>query len=155
LTIAANPATGNPAAIARGLGQLNTRQTAVLEQLPEYGSSTITQKSFGQRDIAALTAETGNEFAMFTTGGRRLIYRGDANSVPITPEMAEQLADSGWRWSSHTHPGSDATVLRSSPGDRAVLDAMGRQRSTILNSSGQRRMFTPEGDSLEGWKPTW
>ncbi|UXY14518.1 hypothetical protein N8I74_14495 [Chitiniphilus purpureus] len=35
LTIAANPANGNPAAIARGIGTLNTRQTTVLEQLSD------------------------------------------------------------------------------------------------------------------------
>lgn len=127
----------------------------MLGQLPEYGSSTIVPKSFGQGDIAALTAQTGDEFAMFSTGGRRLVYRGDASSVPITPELAEQLAARGWRWSNHTHPGFDATVLRSSPGDRAVLNAFGGNQSAIFNSMGQRGMFTPNGDSLNGWKPSW
>ena len=152
LTIAANPATGNPAAISRGFGALNSRQSAVLEQLPDFGSSTIAHKSFGQRDLSALTAATGDEFAMFSVGGRRLLFRGDAGSVPINPDMASQLAGQGWRWSSHTHPGG-AGVLRSSIGDRAVLDAMGAQRSSIFNSLGQRSMFTPRGDSLEGWRP--
>jgi hypothetical protein len=85
LTIASNPATGNPAAISRGFGALNSRQAAVLEQLPEFGSSTVAHKSFGQRDLSALTAATGDEFAMFSTGGRRMIFRGDASSVPINP----------------------------------------------------------------------
>ncbi|MGX9720039.1 hypothetical protein [Stenotrophomonas acidaminiphila] len=151
LTIASNPATGNPAAIFRGFGALNSRQAAVLEQSPEFGSSTIAHKSFGQRDLSALTAATGDEFAMFSTGGRRMIFRGDIGSVPINPEIASQLAGQGWRWSSHTHPGG-AGVQRSSIGDRAVLDAMGGQRSSIFNSVGQRSMFTPRGDSLEGWR---
>ncbi|MCD1126440.1 hypothetical protein LPW36_10605 [Jinshanibacter sp. LJY008] len=73
LTISANPATGNPAAIARGFGSLNTRQSIVLEQLNKYGSQTVTSKAFGNQDLAALSAATGDEFAMFTTGGRRLI----------------------------------------------------------------------------------
>ncbi|MFC4158796.1 hypothetical protein [Chitinimonas lacunae] len=153
LTIASNPATGNPAAISRGMGTLNTRQAAVLEQLPDYGSQLITSKNFGQRDLAALTASTGDEFAMFSTGGRRLLIRGDATSVPITPEMATDLASQGWRWSSHVHPGFDSSVLRSSIGDRAVLDAMGANQSAIFNSLGQRRLFTPAGDSLNGWTP--
>jgi len=152
LTIAANPAIGNPAAIFRGFGTLNSRQSTVLEQLPEFGSSTIAHKSFGQRDLSALTAATGDEFAMFSVGGRRLIFRGDSGSVPITPDMASQLASQGWRWSLHTHPGG-AGVLRSSIGDRAVLEAMGGQRSSIFNSMGQRSMFTPRGDSLQGWMP--
>lgn len=154
LTIASNPAMGNPAAISRGFGALNSRRAAVLEQLPEFGSSTVAHKSFGQRDLSALTAATGDEFAMFSTGGRRMIFRGDASSVPINPEMASQLAGQGSRWSSHTHPGYGYGVLRS-PGDQAVLGAMGGNQSAIFNSMGQRGMFTPNGDSLNGWKPWW
>lgn len=41
----------------------------------------------------------------------------------------------------------------SSPGDRAVLDAMGGQRSAVLNPEDKRGIFTPNGDSLEGWTP--
>ena len=103
--------------------------------------------------MAALTAETGDEFAMFSTGGRRLIFRGDSGSVPVTPDLAEQLSAQGWRWSSHTHPGFDVGVLRSSPGDQAVLGAMGGNQSAIFNSLGQRGIFTPNGDSLNGWIP--
>ncbi|WP_123646422.1 hypothetical protein [Lysobacter enzymogenes] len=153
LTIASNAATGNPAAISRGFGTLNSRQASVLEQLPEFGSSAIIHKSFGQRDLAALTAATGDEFAMFSTGGRRLVFRGNFGSVPITPDMASELASQGWRWSSHTHPGYEVGVLRSSPGDQAVLGAMGGKQSAIFNSMGQRGIFTPDGDSLNGWKP--
>ncbi|MDM4770224.1 LysM peptidoglycan-binding domain-containing protein [Solimonas sp. SE-A11] len=153
LTIAANAATGNPAAISRGFGALSSRQSGVLEQLQEFGSSAIVHKSFGQQDLAALTAATGDEFAMFSTGGRRLIFRGDATSVPITPDMGSQLASQGWRWSAHTHPGYEFGVLRSSLGDQAVLGAMGGRQSAIFNSMGQRGMFTPYGDSLNGWKP--
>ena len=153
LTIASNPATGNPAAIARGLGTLNTRQAAALAQLPEHGSQAVLRKSFGQKDLVALTAETGDEFAMFTTGGRRLIIRGNENSVPITAEIGADLASKGWRWSSHVHPGHEQNFLRSSPGDRSVLSAMGGERSAIFNSLGERRLFTPVADSLEGWTP--
>ncbi|WLE58843.1 hypothetical protein GIY62_17305 [Burkholderia plantarii] len=148
LTISSNPATGNPAAIARGMASLNTRQATVLEQLPEFGSKAIIAKNFGQNDLAALTAATGDEFAMFTTGGRRLVFRGNAESVPITPEIASNLAGQGWRWSSHTHPGFDTNVLRSSLGDQAVLGAMGGNQSAIFNSLGQRVIFTPAGNSL-------
>ena len=150
LMIAANPATGNPAAIVRGLGGLNARQAAVLEQLEGYGSQVFTSKAFGARDLRALTAATGDEFAMFTTGGRRLIIRGNAKTVPIDPVKAQELSAQGWRWSSHVHPDG---VLRSSPGDRSVLGGTGRERSAIFDIYGGRRLFTPRGDSLENWRP--
>lgn len=151
--IASSNASGKPAAIARGMGALNSRQKTVLDRLPVYGSKTIAHKSFGQRDLSALTAATGDEFAMFSTGGRRLIYRGDFESVPITPAIGSDLAAQGWKWSSHVHPGFDVGVLHSSLGDRAVLAAMGGGKSAVCNSDGQLRLFTPLGDSLEGWKP--
>lgn len=97
----------------------------MLKQLPESGSQAIVHKAFGQRDLAALIAATGDEFAMFSTGGRRLIVRGTENRIPIDPAKASEFAARGWRWSSHVHPGYDANVLRSSIGDHAVLEAMG------------------------------
>jgi RHS repeat-associated protein len=152
-TISASSPNGNPAAIARGMGSLNTRQAAALERLPGYGSRTIVGKEFGQNDLAALTAETGDEFAMFTTGGRRLIVRGNPTSVPISPDTAADLSAQGWRWSAHTHPGFDSGVLRSSIGDQSVLGAMQGTRSAILNSTGQRWLFGPDGDLLTDWLP--
>lgn len=50
------------------MGELNSRQLAALDQLPEFESNTIVRKSFGQKDLSALTAATGDEFAMFSTG---------------------------------------------------------------------------------------
>jgi hypothetical protein len=154
LKLASSVANGNPEAIVRGLGELNARQAAVLAQLPLSDSQVIVGKAFGLNDLAALTAATGDEFAMFSTGGRRLIIRGGADSVEfIDTEKASELAAQGWRLSAHVHPGTDSSVLRSSEGDRAVLGAMGGNRSAILNSVGQRSLFTPLGDDLSGWRP--
>jgi hypothetical protein len=126
----------------------------VLKQLPEAGARAIIPKRLiGQQDLAALTAETGDEFAMFTTGGRRLLVRGTPGTVPITPVDAEALAGQGWKWSAHTHPGTTIGVLRSSVGDRAVLGAMGGKQSAILNSLGERSIFNPLGDLLTNWLP--
>ena len=148
----AHPATGNPRAIVRGLGELSNRQRGVLDNLPTFGAETITNtKGFGVTDLAALTASTGDEFAMFTTGGRRLVVRGGPTSVPIGVNRAQELSGQGWRWSAHTHPGTSDWVLQSSPGDRAVLEAFGQGESVIYNSLGGRRRFTPDGDLLGDW----
>ncbi|MBZ4416289.1 RHS repeat-associated core domain-containing protein [Myxococcus sp. RHSTA-1-4] len=146
--------TGNPAAIVRGMGELSPIQHSVLTQLNDAGTQTlISKRLFGSNDLAALTAATGDEFAMFTTGGRRLLVRGTADSVPISPAIAAQLRAKGWRWSAHTHPGISTNVLRSSVGDRAVLEAMDGSQSAILNSLGERRLFSAAGDNLAGWLP--
>ncbi|EIX6435701.1 hypothetical protein MKU92_004735 [Salmonella enterica] len=106
----------------------------MLDQLNGFGSQTITSKAFGNQDLAALSAATGDEFAMFTTGGRRLIIRGNATSVPIDVVKAQELSAQGWRWSSHVHP--DGSTM-SSPGDRAVLDAMGGNEVQYLIQKGK------------------
>ncbi len=47
------------------------------------------------------------------TGGRRLIIRRVPGSVPVTPEIAKNLAKQGWRWSGPTGvaPGEAAACL--------------------------------------------
>ncbi|MBC7768444.1 MAG: hypothetical protein H7124_06635 [Phycisphaerales bacterium] len=90
---------------------------------------------------------------MFTTGGRRLIIRGDATGVPIgiADGSAHELAAQGWRFSSHVHP--DGSLL-SSAGDRAVLSVFGNSRSAVLSPTGSRGLFSANGDMIgPGWLP--
>lgn len=134
---------GNPAAIAKGFGELSTRQSRMLDALPEYGNSVIQHKSdVTMTDIAALTAKTGDEFAIFTRGSQRMIMRGDSASVPITPEIAAKMSDEGWRWSAHTQPGLETRHTIASAGDQAVLEAFGQEHSLIMNSRGQANVFS-------------
>lgn len=145
----------NYRAIAAGVENLSVTQTKTLTQLPKVGSIIIVTKDFGQNDLAALSAATGDEFAMFTTGGRRLIIRGNATGVPIGAVEAEELAAKSWRWSSHVHP--DGT-LRSSLGDRAILkifrDHNLNSKSSISDPYGRRFNFSPDGDLISPeWRP--
>jgi hypothetical protein len=145
---------GGLRAIAAGSADLSSYQASVLARLEGYGSSAIIPKrGFGLNDLAALSAKTGDEFAMFTTGGRRMIMRGDATTVPISLEQAKGLSAQGWRWSAHTHPDG---VLRSSglDGDRGILAPFRNQRSAILDPFGGRSLFSPAGDMLDSsWLP--
>ena len=151
-TSIASPGGFNLRAIAAGAEDLTPTQASVLAQLEGNGARVLIPKQgFGQNDLAALAAATGNEFAMFTTGGRRLVVRGSADGIPIgiADGTAQELAAQGWRWSSHVHPDG---VLRSSVGDRAVLDLFRNQRSAILDPLGGRSLFSPAGDMLS---PNW
>lgn len=144
---------GNPGEVYYG-GNLSARQTRLLDQLPVEGAEVIVPKSAASMsDVAALTAQTGDEFAVLTTGGRRMIIRGNPVSVPLDVDRARELAAQGWRFSAHTHPGPTAAQLRSSIGDRNVLQAFGGSRSAIYNSVGQRGLFTPRADDMSRWLP--
>ena len=140
-----NTGKGQPNAIIHTGRPLNSRQRRILDQLPHYDSRIVVQKkNVNMKDLAALTAETGDEFTMFTKGQERLIVRGNSTSVRIDTEQAVQLAQSGYKWSGHTHPGINDNCMISSPGDHAVLDCFKQKTSVIYNSKGQFRTFEKE-----------
>jgi hypothetical protein len=135
---------GVPSAIARGYGTLSSAQLAVLDQLDK--------RAFGQQDLSALTAATGDEFAMFSTGGRRMIIRRRLERTCRRRHGAAACGPGMALLRAHS-PGFDYGVLRSSEGDRAVLAAFGGAHSAILNSMGRWQLFSPEVDYLWNWLP--
>ena len=139
---------GNPNAILQFGVSLNNRQMDLLEHLKEYDSRhTVPKKEVNMSDLAALTAYTGDEFAMFTKGGNRLVIRGDYRSVNIDVDAAEKLAKEGFRWSGHTHPGTDFLCMQPSDGDYAILSSFKQSNSVIYNSKGDFRTFEKRGEN--------
>ena len=134
---------GVPSAILHIEGaKLSARQQALLAKLPEYDSRVTVKKSdVSMRDLSALTAKTGVEFAMFTRKQERLIIRGNDKSVNINPVSAVALSAQGYRWSGHTHVGRN---LIPSDGDRSVLNAFSHNKSVIYNSYGKYYDFHKE-----------
>jgi len=115
-----------------------------LEKLLKTGDSATFRKSdVSMRDLAALTGATGNEFAMFTKGGTRIIMRGDAYGVTPTDEDWERFANEGWKLSGHTHVSIDDLSLMASPGDVASLKRLGQNQSSIYNALGRHALFYP------------
>ncbi|MCM1023263.1 MAG: phage head morphogenesis protein [Prevotella sp.] len=136
---------GNPNAILTFDAPLNSRQQKLLEQLSEFDSKIIVpKKSVNMADLSALTAKTGDEFAMFTKGGERLIIRGNNVMVNIGKEDAQELAEQGYKWSGHTHPGVDENCLLPSGGDKGILQCFNQEISVIYNSKGNRQTFEKE-----------
>ena len=144
-----NGTLGNPAAIHAGFGELNARQTRLLEMLPGDGDLiTIPRGDISINDIAALTAHTREEFAIFTNGARRIVLRGNEGRIEIPAGLREQLVSEGWRWSAHTQPGIEPAKILASGDDQNVLRALGQEQSVILNSRGDRNVFTQDDISL-------
>ena len=136
---------GNPNAVLLFDIDLNNRQQKLLGKLPEYDSRVVVpKKSVNMRDLAALTAKTGDEFAMFTKGKERLVIRGNAYMVNIGIEEAMRFAGEGYRWSGHTHPGIDINVLMPSDGDKQILGGFEQNQSVIYNSKGLYHTFGKE-----------
>lgn len=137
---------GNPNAILMFGTDLNNRQKKLLDLLPEFDSRiTVPKRSVNMVDLSALTAITGHEFAMFTKENERMIIRGNDHMVQIDIDEAFLLAENGYRWSGHTHPGTDFLCMQPSDGDYAVLNCFAQNNSVIYNSKGDFRTFEKRG----------
>ena len=136
---------GNPNAVLIFDVPLNNRQQTLLDSLPNYDSRiTVPRDSVNMTDLSALTAKTGDEFAMFTKGNERLVIRGNSYKVNINVEQAKSLAAKGFKWSGHTHPGTDINVLIASTGDKEILNCFPQSISVIYDSTGRFRTFEKE-----------
>ncbi|MDR0944340.1 MAG: hypothetical protein LBM41_07415, partial [Ruminococcus sp.] len=102
---------GNPNAHIHYGVELSAKQRRLLARLPDFDSrATLPRKAVNMSDLAALTAATGCEFALFTKGKERLVVRGDSHIVNISEEEAKSLSEEGFRFSGHTHPGTSSMV---------------------------------------------
>ena len=122
---------------------LTARQQALLHRLPGYDSRVTVKKSdVSMKDLSALTAKVGVEFAMFTRKNERLIVRGDAVHVNITPDDATALNAQGYRFSGHTHAElHGGWELSPSDGDREILSRFDQDESVVYNSMGRYKTF--------------
>jgi hypothetical protein len=135
-----NTGKGKPGAIVHADRPLNHRQQVLLDMLPTDGSQAkVAKKRVNMADLAALTAETGDEFALLAKGGTRLVPRGNESRIELSEALIDVLTREGYRWSGHTHPGIDGHSLISSPGDQSVIRLFPcQERGQILNSLGHR-----------------
>jgi len=134
---------GNPNAVLHVGRPLNRRQQALLDSLPEYDSRVTVRKcDVSMKDLAALTAVTEVEFAMFTMGARRLVIRGDDQHVNISDKDAALMSAQGYRWSGHTHPKLyDGLEFFASDEDFKILKKFDQKKSVIYNSKGMYQTF--------------
>ncbi len=134
---------GNPGAIADGTAQLGARQNRLLSQLSGDGARiTISKDGISIQDLAALSARTGDEFAIFTKGNERMVLRGNADRIEVSPQLLQQLKTEGWRWSAHSQPGNRIGDAVASAADQRVIRELGQNQSLIVNSRGDVNIFT-------------
>ena len=113
-----------------------------MDTLDGYDSrTTVNKKDINMSDLSALTAATGDEFAMFTKGQERLIIRGNSNRVNVTVKYAKELNEQGYRWTGHTHPGNGINVKSPSDGDVMILEQFDQKHSVIYDWSGKYEKF--------------
>ena len=141
---ARHSATGNPPGVLYYGGELNSKQKELLSLLPREGSeATVRKGEVSMKDLAALTAKTDAEYAMFTRGAQRLVVRGNSMEILALDEArALELKAQGYRLSGHTHTGTQAVDTMPSKGDRFILGCFEQENSVIYLPTGKYEVFS-------------
>lgn len=140
-----NTGRGNPNAVFIFDEPLNNRQQSLLAYLVNYDDViTVKKSTVNMKDLSALTAKEGVEFALFTRKNERMVVRGGRSSVNINVNKAKELNGGGWRWSGHTHPGVDDFSTLASREDKMILNCFSQNESAIYNSKGRFSLFDKE-----------
>lgn len=95
-----------------------------------------------------LTNVTGDEFDMFTLGGKRLIIRGKGNKINVSIELYNKIVNGGYRFSGHTHPLGYS--IEPGPKDGTFLRDLGQKRSGIWGTGTDQYGKTHKGGLLFG-----
>lgn len=94
------------------------------------------------KDLCALSAHEGVEFALLTKGGQQMVFRGNDHHVnSLNGETVPQYRDAGWKWSGHTHVYGG---LIPSDGDQKILALFNQRQSAIYDYNGKRGMVYNE-----------
>ena len=135
---ARNPAIGKPKFVNAG-APLSKKQSNLLNRLQNDGDLiTVNKRDCGLKDIAALSAHEGVEFALLTRKGERMVFRGNDHHVnSLNGQTVPQYRDAGWKWSGHTHV-YGGTIP--SDGDLKILKLFNQNQSAIYDYRGERGM---------------
>ena len=135
---ARNPAVGKPKFVNAG-APLSKKQSNLLNRLQNDGDLiTVNKRDCGLKDIAALSAHEGVEFALLTRKGERMVFRGNDHHVnSLNGLTVPQYRDAGWKWSGHTHV-YGGTIP--SDGDLKILKLFNQNQSAIYDYRGERGM---------------
>lgn len=127
---------------------LRREQKKLLEQVPEVGNWTkLRKKQVSVKDLAALTASTGHEFAVFTGKSSKILIHGTSKSWHIPHDALEIIKSNQYEWTAHSHP--TMTKITVSPEDRETLKLFTwQEKSTIIDLKGNTKEFTA---STQDW----
>ena len=121
---------------------LRRRHKFLFDKVPEVGNwARVKNHQASLEDLAALTAFTGDEFALFSARGYKIIYHGKRKRWNIPNEVFEEICKKKMVWEGHSHPYSGD--LMASPEDIKTLKLLTWQKkSSIIDVEGNTKTFT-------------
>lgn len=106
--------------LSNGNVTLRKKQKQVLDKISKPGDwSYFRNKEVSTEDLAALTAATGDEFALFSGSNGKIVIHGNSIKWSIPEDAWNEIKNNKMIWTSHSHP--TMTNLRESPEDIETL----------------------------------
>lgn len=110
---------------------LKSKQEAILQKIPGRNSVDLfKKKQVNIKDLAALTAYTGDEFALFYKGKRAIVVHGSPTNCNVYGETYDTIISEKWVWIAHSHP--TTTKLMPSQGDIDSLKLFTWQKESSI-----------------------
>ena len=100
------------------------------------------------KDLAYLTAKTGDEFALLRGKKEDILFHGDSRNCVFDGTLVDMLMTHKLYIVGHSHSGEP--IPRPSGNDREALEVIGQEKSTVISAmSGMCIDFS--ADSFEIW----
>lgn len=126
-------------AIRVGKAGLDAHRLIMLIRIPDTGDwASFKHESLELKDLAYLTAKTGDEFAILRSKKEDVLFHGGKTNCKFTGIIYDMLIEHKLVLIGHSHPGEDDPVPSSD--DRAVLRLIDQRSSFII--SGQTGRIT-------------
>lgn len=121
---------------------LRREQKKILEKVINVGDwAEFRKKQIDVKDLAALTAATGHEFALFTGKSSKIVVHGTSQKWHIPYSAWEVIKENQYEWTAHSHP--TFSRIMASAEDRETLKRFTwQEKSTIIDLKGETKEFT-------------
>lgn len=118
--------------VKHGRAGLNKRRKGLLERVPNQNDNAdFPPESLEMKDLAYLTAKTGDEFAILRGKDRDVLWHGTPLECKLLPKYKDELKSHKLELYGHSHPGE--LFPDPSADDRRFLRYIGQKRSKIIS----------------------
>lgn len=101
----------------------------------------LRKKQLKITDLAALTAYTGDEFAIFTGNNKKILVHGSKKWI-ISGELWHTIRDNKYIWEAHSHPTFMGKIIPSEEDIQALSLFTWQRKSSIVDLNGRVIEFT-------------
>ena len=128
--------------VHNGKAGLSKHREAILTRVPHQNAWAFFSKgSISMKDIAFLTARTGDEFAILTGKKEDILFHGSRYHCVFSDDLSDMLIKGQFRLYGHSHPGERFPMP--SYNDRDTLRRIGQKKSRLVSAvTGREIEFT-------------